>query len=60
MMRIASEIGWVKNTEGSPWLIESARRNCCSAKRPQDQPDHGRCDRHVEHAHAEADQADDP
>ena len=34
----ASEIGWVKNTEASPWLIASARRNCCSASGPRIRP----------------------
>ena len=38
MTSSASEIGWVKNTDRSPWLIDSARRNCCSAKGPRIRP----------------------
>ena len=38
MIRIASEIGWVKKTLTSPWLIVSARRNCCSASGPRIRP----------------------
>src|SRR5688500_8209077 len=33
-----AEMGWVRNTEGSPWLMESARRNCVSASGPRIRP----------------------
>src|SRR5687768_287170 len=31
----AAEIGRVRKTEGSPWLIASAGRSCCSARGPR-------------------------
>ena len=33
-----AEIGCVRNTDGSPWLIDSSRRNCDSASGPRISP----------------------
>ena len=54
-----AEIGCVKNTDASPWLMESARRNCGLGERAEDQADHRRADGDVPAAHGEAEHAED-
>ena len=53
-----AEIGWVTNTEESPWLIDSARRNCCFGERAEDQADDAGRHREIEAPHEEADDAE--
>ena len=60
MHRSSSEIGWVKNTDRSPWLIDERAAELLLGQGPEDQADHAGCDRHIEHTHAEAQNADDP
>ena len=54
-----AQIGRVTNTDRSPSLIASARRNCCSDERAEHQAEHRRHERNVVDAHRAADRADD-
>ena len=58
-IRIVTDIGEVKNTLGSPWLIDERAAELRFGERAEDQADHRRRDREAPAPHREAEQAED-